>query len=169
MAVTGASKPGVSVIAAMHARYEVLDAQYNATDRATNGASDDRRGQLRDALLDMQRETDVLRAAILSQRLTDHQDLAIFAFHLHNATDMLVDLDPQTMGPSDSDLLRLVNGAAETVFDYVVGEGFADMERIGECFHAAAMRCHDRRNDREGVPPEAEQDGKFWTVEGAAA
>ena len=150
------AQPKISVIAAMHARYEALDRQYDATDRASNGAPDDRRHQLLAALRDMQTESDTLRDAILRQRLTDNQDLAIFAFHLHSLTDMVSEIEPQTMRERDSELLQLVNHAAETIFDYVVGEGFGDMERIGRSFHDAAMRCHYRRQDREGLPPEAE-------------
>lgn len=150
------AQPKISVIAAMHARYEALDRQYDATDRASNGAPDDRRHQLLAALRDMQTESDTLRDAILRQRLTDNQDLAIFAFHLHHLTDMLADIEPNSMRECHTELLGLANCAAETVFDYVVGEGFGDMERIGSSFHSAAMRCHDRRQDREGLPPEAE-------------
>lgn len=155
-AITGGANAPTSVIAAMHARYEVLDRQYDATDRASNGASDDRRSHLLDALRDMQRETDALRVAILRQRPTDNQDLAIFACHLHIATDMSAAIGTADMRESDQELVDLINYAAETVFDYVVGEGFADMERIGASFSASAMRCHERRQDREGIPPEAD-------------
>jgi hypothetical protein len=155
-AITGGANMPASVIAAMHHRYEVLDRQYNATDRASNGAAEDRRSRLYEALQDMQRETDALRVAILRQRLADHQDLAIFAFHLHNATDMIAAIGPDEMKVGDQELLDLVNYAAETIFDYVVGEGFGDMERLGASFHSAAMRCHERRQDREGLPPESD-------------
>lgn len=147
-----AAAPGpATVIAAMHAQYEVADRNYQIAERAQSPHEfkSSRYNRLGDALQDLQREMDSLRDAILRQRITCDRDLAIFACHLHWLSDMI---EGTNLGDTVADDVKLLNLACETLFDHVVGEGLADMEEVGGTFRDAAMRCHDRRQDREGEP-----------------
>lgn len=151
------STNAASLIGLAHARFEALDAAYEATEKAQmdqgSGMTNGRYRELGDALSDNQRERDLLQKTILRTRPQSGRDAAIFAFHLALASEAISVVEPDD---TISDTIDLLTDATEILFDGMVTAGFADMAEIGASFQKMAMRAYGRRCDREGMPEEVQ-------------
>jgi hypothetical protein len=145
----------VSIIAAMHARWEQLDQHYDAADLAHKHSGELTDLLIAEAMKDLSQEEALLQVAILHQRPSDDRDVAILACHLHWATDLLEASDfAKPFEPWARDLHSAVATAAEVIFEYCARQLGADSPGIGPQFQSAAERCASRRRNREGMFPE---------------
>lgn len=143
----------ISVISAMHARWEEIDQHYNDADCAMSDGSP-RAPYLQEAMQDLTRDQDALQAVILRQRPVDDRDLAILTYHLQLATDVLNGSDfSKPLESEQRSLVSVAAAAAELIFDYVANSIGTDALQIGPQFLSGAERCARRRCDREGDFP----------------
>lgn len=146
-----AGTTSASAILAMHARFEAASIEYNRVDEAQprkpadygNENADTFRVYFRceDGMRENAEESELLRHAILYQVPTTDKELSLLAFHAWG----LFDYDQNT----DSDR-RALGQALNSIFDYLVSEGRADMEEMGRQFTNGAMIAFHRRRYRTG-------------------
>lgn len=130
----------------MHARYEAAWDEYNVIDDAKGklGKDDDLRLTFgyETGLRENSTETDLLRHTILHQVPNTDEELAVLAFHAWG----IFDYDQNT----EEDRTALAQGLS-SIFDYLVGESRADMEKMGHQFASGAMLAFHRRRHRTGL------------------
>jgi hypothetical protein len=141
----------VSLIAALHARYEATQAEYDAVDRAdtVQGKKRDDKSDAqhyRTALLTSERESDALRNAILYQVPDTWSDALILQFHIVCAYDMY----SCATEPNERDNERL-QVAIDTLFDFMCSEVRTETDEIGPGFAYGASRARSLRRLRTGV------------------
>lgn len=142
--------PTVSLIAALHERYEATQAECNVVDRAETAArrqsGEDAAERYRGACKTLVQEADALRDAILCQVPDSWSDALILQFHIVCASDQRVNEDE----PSDASgaLLQL---AIDTLFDFMCSEVPREAPDIGSAFASEAARISRARRLRTGV------------------
>ncbi|HVL77879.1 MAG TPA: hypothetical protein VM346_01175 [Sphingomicrobium sp.] len=138
-----------SLILALHARYEAAWDEYNRLDNAKlaldESVEEERRLSFRydDAMRRNQEEVDALRVAILLQVPSTDEELSILAFHMWS----LYDSDSETASGIEK---RALEEGLNSTFDYLVGEGRCEMDRLGRQFANGASLAFDRRRFRTG-------------------
>ena len=143
--------PAVSLIAALHARYEATQTEYAAVAHADMAKSRERENT-RDAqhygtaLLTSEHESDALRNAILFQVPDSWSDALILQYHIVCAHDMYA----AVMKPNEADY-ELLQTAIDTLFDFMCTEVRADAGEIGPAFKYGAERAFSLRRLRTGV------------------
>ena len=135
-----------SALLAMHARYEAAWNEYNRIDAARTALHNAPDRSLffgyESGLCDNNRETDLLRHAVLYQVPSTDEELAVLAFHAWGVFDH----DQST----EEDNLALEQ-ALVSIFDYLVGENRGDLEKLGPQFSAGAQITVRRRRYRTGL------------------
>jgi hypothetical protein len=133
----------------MHARYEAAWKEYNQIDEQQPKRPADYRDpdwsthySCSKGMEANFRETNLLRQAIIYQVPKDDRELSVLAFHVSGLFDAATKLD-------DGEKEALEEGLS-TIFDYLVSEGRADMQEMGEQFSASAMIAFHRRRFRTG-------------------
>lgn len=91
-------------------------------------------------------ETDLIRRLLLWQVPTTDEEATVLAFHLWGLFDQHTELD--------RDERKALEIGRTNLFDYLVSEGRADMEKMGQQFATGAMLAWNRRRYRTGLFPE---------------
>jgi hypothetical protein len=140
--------PSVSLIAALHARYEATQTEYSAVELAdtprAKGSPDAQ--HFGTALTTLEREADALRDVILYQVPDTWSDALILQFHIACAYDM----HSCASKPNERDNERL-QVAIDTLFDFMCTEVRAEADQIGHGFAYGAERARRLRRLRTGV------------------
>jgi hypothetical protein len=139
----------MSIILDLHARYEAAWAEFNVAEAAQpakpkNGDSPDFKlyFRLEDGMHRNSRETDALRLAILYQVPATDEEATVLAFHCWGL------FDPASSPTKDE--THAIEEGLNSIFDYLVSEGRADMDKMGAQFTHGALIAFDRRRYRTG-------------------
>jgi len=137
----------------MHARYETAWEEYNRIDAAQPSQPKDSTDpdwnpyyRAKRGMQDNNEETTLLRQAILHQVPDTDEELTVLSFHAWGLFDEVTEL-------TDVEKRALEQGL-NNIFDYLVSEGQADMQRTGKQFSSGAMLAFHRRRYRTGLTAE---------------
>lgn len=135
----------MSIILALHARYEAASTEHAAIEEAMSEKDYTGRSSLFDALHASSEQCDLLSVALLHQVPTTDEEVTVLAGHTWNLSDRLFE-NSKLRGVERRALRHGIN----SIFDYLVSEGRADMERMGPRFTSDAMLAFHRRCLRTG-------------------
>lgn len=143
--MTDQSRP--SLILALHERFEQSFIEYNYVDRAKLKLTDDGEERLlgyrfQEAMQVMTEEGINLQRTILFQVPTTDEELTVLAYHVWNM------FDPDADDGQCREDRQAVGVGLDNLFDYLVGEGRADMQETGRMFTTGAMLAFERRRFR---------------------
>lgn len=142
-----------SLILALHARYEQAFEEYNQLDEASRGPSEGdensrmRRRRYDEGMKDSAQETDLIRLSVLWQVPITFEEATVLAFHLWSLDDAATSL-------TEAEKKGMEVGM-NSLFDFLVCEGCADMNKFGRQFSDGAMLAFQRRRTRTGQVEEA--------------
>jgi hypothetical protein len=140
-----------TLIAALHQRFETVEAANHIADVAQPNKGDDstRYYALERAMHDLSAESDLIRRLILLQPPIDDADLTLVAFHVWLLVDRIDSFDM----PDKDDKIALRRGVQQ-IFNYLVSAGRVEMEKVGKCFSDCAILAFNAEQDRCGEPAE---------------
>lgn len=147
---TDASKE-MSIIRALHARYEAASTELNAVDEAAtkltrSGRSGAAYDKAQRGIRASMREMDALRLALLYQVPNSPVEALMLSHHISIAYDMLY------AGTDFTNLEKKALGAAvDALFAYIVGNMEGDYEALGEGLRYNANRTSEAVRLRTGV------------------
>lgn len=143
---------GTSLIALLHARYEAIWDAHDKLDVAQPAKfaldhQDHAKWRLyyscERGMRELADESDLVQQLILRQVPSTDEEATIQALHAHLIFDA-----GENLKQADRKALEI---ALDNILDFHVGEGRADMERLGRQFSTASMHCWSRRRHREGL------------------
>lgn len=147
-----ASPIKASLIMSLHARYEAAYEEYNHIEETrpkAPGNSGDPSwyayARADRGLEENFRETSLLRQMICYQVPSTDEELTVLAFHVWSLFDTPEMLDEER---------RALDQGLNSMFDYLVCEGRADMGKAGSQFATGAMLAWHRRRYRTGLTAE---------------
>ena len=136
-----------SLILDLHRRYEEIWDAHNRVDEAQPPKSDDAAHKeyyaCERAMGELADESELVSRLLLRQIPKSDEEVAVIALHLSSMYESQQDLPVP-------DQKAIEIGIAQ-VFDYLMGEGRADMERLGRLATNATLLRWDQRRYREGV------------------
>lgn len=141
-----------SLIAVLHERYEAVEAACQIAEAEQPCVDEDstRHYALERAMQDLSNESDLIRRLILLQPPGDDADLTLMSYH----TWLLVDAIDSVETPDKEDRAALQRGV-QHIFNYLVGAGRVEMEKIGKNFSYGAALAFRAEQDRCGEPKDS--------------
>jgi len=143
--------PRVSLMMALHARYEAAWVEYNHIDseqgkRPSDGAADPNWHNYFSSQGGMEEnaeESEMIRLLICYQMPNTDEELTVLAFHVWGLVGMGAEITKRER--------RALEQGSNSMFDYLVTEGRAAMDDLGKQFTAGAMLAWHRRRYRTGL------------------
>ncbi len=144
------TQEALSVLMAMHRRYEQTQVEYeivSAAEQEAKDNGDDGAFKLEDACRSSAAQADALRLAILYQVPADIAEAAVLQFHIATMHDMIDGCADRR--EHEGDALKV---GMQTLFDFLACEMKEDHgEHVGGYFRDEAVRAYFARRRRTGL------------------